>query len=407
MDITYSPDQEQAISLCCDLSHRIACVTGQAGTGKTTILKDVYNALLEVYNEDEEAIVLAAPTGRAAKRIEEVTGITAMTIHRLLKYTMPEDDNDVGLPRHGKNNPLPHSVVIVDEASMIDQELWRGLISSLKNTAIIRFFGDINQLPPISFNNKSPFAHALANFPSQTLLHNYRSDDGIIAASDRIINGSMPITNKQVQMFFIKNTETMYHIRNLCDSIDFTKTESQIIVPTQRTKYGCNPINVFIQQRYNPAKEKIQTYQKDINDDVLIQSFKIGDKVLWTKNDYTVGIMNGSIGKVQAIDHEGGTITVDFGGNYKEIPPQVRTYDPITGKPFTYDPRNRLTLGYAITTHKAQGSQFDTVLYVVSRSRAATRQNAYTAVTRAINKLIIIGISGALMTAVNTKVAAR
>lgn len=400
MSINYSTEQEDAIALCSASDQKIVCVTGQAGTGKTTILKRVYDELSERYHEED--IVLAAPTGRAAKRIEEATGIAAKTIHRMLRYTTPENEDEKGMPRHDKFNPLPNMVILIDEASMIDEVLWRGIIDAMTKGAIIRFFGDINQLPPIANNSKSPFAAAMKKFPTVTLTHNYRSDDGIISVSDKIIKGRIPIANERVQIFRIKSVDTMYSVRDLCEETDFTQMNAQIITPTQRTKYGCDAINRFVQQRYNPETEKIQTFQ-NIQGDTIIRSFKRGDKVLWTKNNYDLNIMNGTLGIVQGFDIEEGTIVVNFDGMDMTIPPSVQGFNPTTGERYRYDPRTSLMLGYAVTTHKAQGSQFDTVLYVVTNSRAATRQNLYTAITRAKNKLIILNVSGALMNALHTK----
>lgn len=404
-----SPEQQDAIDLCSDIEMRICCVTGQAGTGKTTILKEVHKELSHSfpYNTlsdklQDQPIVLCAPTGRAAKRIEEATGIPAMTIHRMLRYTSPKDDDDITMPRHDKFNPMPYDVILVDEASMIDETLWRGIIDAMKRGAIVRFFGDINQLPPIV--GKSPFAVAMEKFPTAYLTHNYRSDDGIISVSDKIIKGRIPIANDQVNIFRVKQQETMLHVKSLCDEVDFTKMFAQIITPTQRTKYGCDTINTFIQQKYNPEREKIQTYQKDKEGNVIVRSFKRGDKVLWTKNDYNLEIMNGTLGIVQSFDLEEGSILITFDGNRDIlIPPSIEGFNPTTGERFRYDPRTQLMLGYAITTHKSQGSQFDVVLYVLSRSRAATRQNLYTAATRAKNKLVMLNVSGALAHALNTK----
>lgn len=405
MDVIYSEEQKGAIDLCCDLEKRIVCVTGQAGTGKTTVLKEAYKALLDAIDYDEEMIVLAAPTGRAAKRIEEVSGIEAKTIHRLLRYTTPENDEDQTLPKHDKLNPLPHKVILIDEASMIDTVLWRGLIDAMNRGTIIRFFGDINQLPPVANDSKSPFAVALRKFPNSILTTNYRSDDGIISISDKIIKGRIPTTNEQVKVFRVVSTDTMYHIRNLANETDFTKMHSQIIAPTQKTKYGCTAINLFIQQNYNPEKEKLTIYCKNnITGDVEVRSFKRGDKVLWTKNNYDLGIMNGTLGIVQGFDKEEGSIQVTFDGEDFLIPSSILGYNPTTQERYRYDPRQSLMLGYAITTHKSQGSQFRTVLYVLTKSRAATRQNLYTAVTRAQRELVVLNVGGALMHALNAKV---
>jgi exodeoxyribonuclease V alpha subunit len=413
MAMNLSTEQMDAIEMCCDTSIRISNVTGQAGTGKTTILKDVHTNLVQIFGEyasdadDKPAVVLGAPTGRAAKRIEEATGIPAMTIHRMLRYTTPADDEDKTMPRHDKFYPMPYSVILIDESSMLSEELYRGLIDAMRKGALIRFFGDINQLPPVVTSDNeavSPFNIAMKKFPTAVLTHNYRSDDGIISVSDSIIKGRFPIANSQVNIFRIKSTETMYSIRDMCDGTDFMDIRNQIICPTQTTMYGCEKINIFIQQRYNKEREKINTYQKDYEGKVFVRSFKRGDKIIWTKNDYNLEIMNGTIGIVQSFDLEEGSLLVTFDGDRDVlIPPSIEGFNVTTGEKYRYDPRTYLMLAYAVTTHKSQGSQFDIVLYVLSNSRAATRQNLYTAVTRAKKKLVVLNIGGALFRALENK----
>lgn len=408
--INLSDEQLDAIELCADISQRIVCVTGQAGTGKTTILKNSYESLesilgtvMAVNGDEISAVVLAAPTGRAAKRIEEATGIPAMTIHRMLRYTTPEEEDDKTYPRHTRSNPMPYECILIDEASMIDEELWNGLIAAMKKGSVIRFFGDINQLPPVM--SKSPFKKALEKFPTVELTHNYRSDDGIIAVSDKVIRGRIPTANERVNIYRIKSVEVPAVVTKLCNEVNFMSMDNQIIAPTQRTKHGCDNINKLIQQKFNQEKEKITIFQKNkTTGEVTARAFKRGDKVLWTKNDYTLEIMNGTLGRVIDFDAESGVIRVNFEGSDYDIPPKLEAFNPTTGQRFTYDPRNYLMLGYAITTHKSQGSQFDTVLYALSASRAATRQNLYTAITRAKYKLVILNAAGALAHALNNKV---
>ena len=399
--------------MCANTSIRIACVTGQAGSGKTTILEQAVKKIMEElfgpnWELDEETknsdiVQLCAPTGRAAKRIEEATGIPAKTIHRMLRFSMPVDDEDYGLPKFDKYNKLPHKVILIDEASMLTQDLRRQVIDAMANGAVIRFFGDINQLPPIG--SSSPFAEDLKKFPSVTLTKNFRSDDGIISIADSVIKNRMPITNDQVVITRCNSADTTNVVMRLANEIDFTKAENQIICPTKTTSHGCERLNTLIQQKFNPEKEKIHVYQTDRNTKQLItRTFKRGDKIIWDKNDYNLDLMNGTIGHVQSFDTDTGVIVINCDGRDFEIPPKIETYNDITGERYSYDPRHYLLLAYAITTHKSQGSQFDRVCYVVSRSRAATRQNVYTAVTRAKRKVIIINAGGALTHAIANKV---
>jgi exodeoxyribonuclease V alpha subunit len=370
-------------------------------------MKKVFEGFEEIFPReapDIPRVIMAAPTGRAAKRIEEATGIQgAMTIHRMLRFTTPEDEQDMSLPRHDRFNPMPYDVILIDESSMLDAALWRALLAALKRGALLRFFGDINQLPPVVDDEGSPFAVALTKFSTARLTHNYRSSDGIIAVADRVIKGRIPIPNDKVRIHRIKSVDTMLVLRKLCDEHDFTKLDSQIITPTNTTKYGTVTINNFIQARYNPEKDKIQTFQKTKNGDVEVRAFKRGDKILWTKNNYDLEIMNGTIGLVQSFDKETGhiVITVDDGRDIN-IPPSIQGFNPTTGERFNYDPRVQMALGYAISTHKSQGSQFGVVLFVCTLSRAATRQNLYTGITRAKEELLILNVGGSMSDAVNT-----
>lgn len=417
-NIILSVEQQEAVDLCTNMATKIACVTGQAGTGKTTILKNavdiVFDNLCNEHNFDREAyreedyldmpfsIRLCAPTGRAAKRIEEATGIKAMTVHRMLRFSVPETDDEHGLPAYTKHNRMPYDAIFVDEASMLTEELRRQIIDAMKRGCVIRFFGDINQLPPIG--SASPFALDLKRFPSVLLTKNYRSTDGIIDLADRVIKNKMPIANEQVTIQRVALTQGSNALISLANEIDFTREANQIICPTNTTKHGTQNINRMIQQRFNPETDKINVYQRDHNGKIITRSFKRGDKVLWTKNDYNIDLMNGTLGKVIGFDEESGHIFINVEGIDKEIPSQMEAFNPTTGERYTYDPRHRLDLGYAISTHKSQGSQFDFVAFVVSRSRAATRQNVYTAVTRAKHRLHIVNIGGSLSYAIHNKV---
>lgn len=423
-NIIYSAEQQAAAELCADLSKKVVCVTGQAGSGKTTTMRKGYDDLFEVLLEQHGtfwqgenevpnfSIGIAAPTGRAAKRVEEATGLKAMTVHRLLRYSMPEDDTDYGMPAYSRMNPMPYEAVFVDESSMLTIELRRGLIDALKRGAVIRFFGDVNQLPPIgkmgnSTNinpNFSPFAKDLQRFPSVTLTKNFRSTDGIIELSDRIIRNRMPMANSQVRIQRLSSTDATPSIISIAKEIDFTSDKNQIITPTNKTTYGTDAINRIIQQTFNLEKEKITVFKKDKDGTLITRSYKRGDKIIWTENNYDLDLMNGSIGRVLDFNKETGTIHLTIDNRDIALPSQIVLINKITGEKFTLDPRTQMQLGYAITTHKAQGSQFDTVLFISSRTRALNRQNIYTAVTRAKERLIIFNVAGSLSTGLEHQV---
>lgn len=415
----WSDEQEEAIDTCTDLKTTIACVTGPAGTGKTSLMREVYARLVEklcvecnisvhdynamLYDDQPFKIKLSAPTGRAAKRIEEATGIPAVTIHRMLRFSVPIDEEDFGLPEYSRLNRMPYDVILVDEASMITMEIWRAIIDGMKRGAIVRFFGDKEQLPPIPRPGetiKSPFADALKRFESVLLTTNYRSNDGIVKVADAVIKNKIPISNDQVQIVRCHIPEATKLILDFAKKVDFTSEHNQIIIPTKHTKHGTEAINRLIQQKFNPEKDKITIWR--IRDGVReAHAFKRGDKILWDKNDYEFGLMNGTLGRVLDFDKDEGTILLSIDGRDVDIPPEAEGYNPTTGEKFLYDPRTYMLLGYAITTHRAQGSQFDTVLYAISRSRAATRQNVYTGITRARTKLYVLNLGGALSHAID------
>lgn len=393
MSHIWSEEQQYAIDLCGNRTHKLVGVTGEAGTGKTTILRAVATVLKEEYPESD-AIALCAPTGRAAKRIQEATGIKAMTIHRMLRYSAPEDEDDITMPAYDKFNKMPYDTVLVDESSMVSDDIYRGMIDAMKPGAVIRFFGDANQLPPV--NSVSPFLNILDKFPSATLTHNYRSDDGIVDAARKIIRGKVPQANAQFQMLN-PGTGNLLPAADEFINDSFRGMNSQIIIPTKKGKYGTYAVNRWCQNKLNREGETLRLMYDIGNGEKEERTFRVGDKVIWTKNDYELNLMNGQIGWITAFDTDGGDITVNFDGRDKNVPPLIEKYDKERGRAiFSYDPRKNLELAYAITTHKAQGSEFLNVLLLLNRSMVLNRANFYTAVTRAKDKVTCLFGPGGL-----------
>lgn len=388
-----SPEQEQAIELCCNMDEKMVGVTGGAGTGKTFVLGRVHEELArEVGNGN---IALCAPTGRAAKRIRELTGIEAVTIHRLLQFPTPEDiadeDEEIkpNMPRRHAGNPLTQRVLLVDESSMVSTELFDFLLDAMHSRAVIRFFGDNNQLAPVEDNTglPPPFIAVLENEPSVTLTYNFRSQDEIVGNALRILGGRMPQQNDRFTIIYDNNP-----IECLIDFVtkDFTRMDHQIIMPMRVHKSGTMRVNPSVQMRFNPKGEMLRLDRYDDRDPPLAVRAK--DKILWTKNDYNLTLFNGEIGSIAELDAEGGSLVFETDEGVVDIPPLLKYFDRRDGRWKSYDPRRQIELGYAITTHKAQGSEFDTVVYCMSASQYYTlsRRNFYTAVTRAKNRLIII-----------------
>jgi exodeoxyribonuclease V alpha subunit len=381
-----SVEQENAVMLCCDLSTLIASVTGGAGTGKTLVLGKVYETLARRGRK----VVLAAPTGRAAKRIQELTGIPAKTIHRLLEFPRPDEDDfgvvDPTEPKRNRFNRLDEMVVIVDEASMVAPTLYRQLIDALPNGGVIRFFGDNNQLPPVE-DGEPPFIKILKERPMIELHHNFRSEDHIVSNAMRILRGSIPIRNDRFEVLY-----SDWPMKTLAEFAtgEFAKDNRQIIMPTRRGNYGTSKTNPTLQLKFNKYKGGLRVDRYDEKEAKLIVKPK--DKFIWIKNDYNLDLFNGEIGTVDWVDEDEGSCGLLLGDRHVIVPPRVKMFSYYHGTHIQYDPRKQLELGYAITTHKAQGSEFETVIYCISRGQAflLNRRNFYTAITRAKGHVIII-----------------
>lgn len=385
--------QQQAVERCCDRHETIVSVTGGAGTGKTTVLGALYKEL----KSRRIKTALCAPTGRAAKRVEELTKIKATTVHRLLAYPMPEEDLDgnavPGEPRRNRQNPFDETCIIVDEASMLSPTLHRQLLDALPRTGMIRFIGDNNQLPPVE-DGKPPFIDMLTRFPKVELSFNYRSDDEIVSNAGRILRGMLPVRNSRFEIHY--SDAPVQHL------IEYAKThryyaddQHQIIVPTRRGKVGTDRINPALQLKFNPRGPllKLERYPEGKNQIIPPPlGVRAGDKYLWIKNDYKLNMFNGEIGRIEELDEEQGTLLLTAGDRRVLIEPRVKTYSIYHNTVIDYDPRKQIELGYAITTHKAQGSEFDTVVYCMCRSHyyLLNRRNFYTAITRAKRKVILI-----------------
>lgn len=401
-EITLDETQLEAIKACCNLVNRIVAVTGPAGTGKTTILKHVYLAL---YKQGRH-VVLCAPTGKAAKRITEATGIQACTIHRLLEYPHPgERDEKTGKalistdPKRDRNTPIDQLVVLCDEYAMVSVEVHRNLLDALPNGGVIRMFGDANQLQPIESNKRlqvlpSSFLKMLEKFNGIWLqtIHRQASDSNIISNGQRIIRGDMPLRRED---FVLKITDEPVQTvldfiqDNLTDEIDYGTINNQIITPTKVGWVGTEALNAAIQQLLQPTTSPYVTIERHKWSNIEEQRIYIGDKVIFTVNNYPLEIFNGETGIVEKFKDDG-DIVVDFGDKTAAIPVSLE----MEGRHGTYymNPQKDLDLAYVITTHKSQGSEYDRVCYVMNKSRSflLNRKNLYTATSRARTHVTII-----------------
>ena len=387
-EVRMSIEQQHAVELGTDTSKRLVGITGSAGTGKTFVLGQLHKEL----KAHGELVTLCAPTGRAAKRIQELTGIPAKTIHRLLEFPMPGDPTEnqkdavSGEPKRRRGYPIDAKVVIVDESSMLSPTLYRQLLDAMPAGGCVRFFGDNRQLPPVE-EGTPPFLDILENQPSVELTYNYRSDDFIVSNAQLILRGRMPERNPQFEIIYSHDP-----IRELVQfaTKEFMDMDHQIIMPTRKGKAGTVRVNPSLQLKFNGKGKMLRLDRFDEKEAPLV--IRGGDKYLWIKNDYKLEMFNGEIGKVDWVNEEDGTLKVLTADREILVPAEVRTYSPWHGHMISYDPRKQIELGYAITTHKSQGSEFHTIIYCMSAAQAylLNRRNFYTGITRAKHQVIII-----------------
>ena len=328
-------------------------------------------------------VQLAAPTGKAAKRMEEVTGHPAKTIHRLLEYKPNGDAEDETTMEFARNelNPIDADLIVIDETSMIDTNLMYHLINAVKSSIV--FIGDQNQLP--SIGPGTVLADMMKALPTTKLdiIFRQKNTSAIIPNSDRINKGLFPFFNNKDFIFY--EYESPDQILEIYKKELKTGDEVQILTPVKRSETGTINLNKLIQDNINPEHpNKPQVVFGD-------KTFRVGDRVMQHQNNYDKEIFNGDTGIITKIykDEDEIHTVVDFLGREVEfIDDEVKTLD----------------LSYAMTIHKSQGSQFDTVIIPLTTSHfiMLKRNLIYTAVTRAKKKVIIVGQKKAIAIAVKT-----
>lgn len=384
--MTYAAQQKKAIASA--FSRGIMVLTGGPGTGKTTTL----NGVIHLCMKSGSKVLLAAPTGRAAKRMTELTGREAKTIHRLLG--MEYDDSGQLSFIHNEQNQLQADVIIVDEVSMVDTLLFEGLLRAVRLSARIILVGDEDQLPSVGAGHLLHTLIACKRIPVVRLTEVFRQaqESCIIRSAHQIVNGEMPdLREKNSDFFFFDRRDAQeaagflrdLYSRRLPQAYGFApQNDIQVISPTRKGILGTISLNQMLQETVNPPQ-----YGKIIMKNLLF-SFREGDKVMQIQNQYEMewtkdgergaGIFNGDMGTVTTIDRSTNTLKVDFDG-------RIVTYRA--------DQLDQLELSYAVTVHKSQGSEFEAVILVLPEGsdRLSYRSLLYTAVTRAKKLLIIIG----------------
>jgi exodeoxyribonuclease V alpha subunit len=386
--IAYSQDQKDAIEE--SLSSGLLLITGGPGTGKTTIL----NGILSLYSQMDLKVALAAPTGRAAKRLTEVTGEEASTIHRLLEAGIDPHTGKMFFARD-EENPLKADAVIVDEMSMVDIQLLSSLLRAIPSGKRLILVGDPDQLPPVGPG--FPFSDCLRSkvLPSVHLTEIFRqAQESLIVMNAHKINcGQMPELRDRTRDFFFlpcrSEEEVAQTVAGLCTvrlpkNMGIPSDQIQVLTPTRKGAVGTWGLNGLLQSQLNPPHSSKK--ERKFGD----FSFREGDRVMQIRNNYDImwktcdgstlgtGIFNGDIGTITAIDFNEEMLTVVFDGREAQ-------YD--------FAQLNELEPAYAMTVHKSQGSEYRAVIlcawngspYLLSRSVL------YTAVTRAKELLIIVG----------------
>lgn len=384
--IQLAQKQKEAIKAC--LHHGVLVLTGGPGTGKTTVIKGI----LSILKAQGLKIRLAAPTGRAAKRLSETTGQKALTIHRLLEANnLAQDDNlQLGFSKD-IDDQLDADVIILDEVSMVDIVLMHHFLNAVPDGCRIILVGDTDQLPAVGPGSVLKDIIRSQKIPAIRLDEIFRqAQTSMIIQNAHIINaGRLPDLRRQYSdfVFYELNDDTSItqKILDLCtkdlphEGFDVLK-DVQVLSPMHRFLCGVENLNLMLQEQLNPKKNQDELKYSS-------QTFRVGDKVMHIRNNYQKNVFNGDIGFIQDINNE--KLTVDY-------------FDHIV----TYEKNelNELTLAYASSVHKSQGSEYKVVIIPLSTSHYIMLQRnlLYTAITRAKQKVIIIGSKKALMTAIQS-----
>lgn len=390
-------DEMQHKAVIASIKHGLLVLTGGPGTGKTTTI----NTMIQFFKSEGMDILLAAPTGRAAKRMTEATGYVAQTIHRLLEVSgNPEEEGNINGFLRNRENPLEADVIIIDEMSMVDLPLMHALLSAIVVGTRLVLVGDVNQLPSVGPGSVLKDIISSECFPVVTLNRIFRqAGESDIVVNAHKINAGEPvvINNKSKDFFFLQRQDANIILRVLVALIQeklpkyvgAPQNEIQVMTPTRKGILGVEQLNLVLQRYLNPPEPGKN--EEEINGRI----FRVGDKVMQIKNNYQLewevqtkygltvdqgqGIFNGDMGIITAISKYDETIEVE--------------YDEHRKVKYPFEMTEELELAYAITVHKSQGSEYPAVIIPLlpGPKLLYNRNLLYTAVTRAKKCLTIVG----------------
>lgn len=392
-----SLSDEQKTAVRSSLVDGVTVITGGPGTGKTTIIR----TLLDIMDTNGFTVKLAAPTGRAAKRITETSGRPATTLHRLLDYSFGEDETLA----FGKteDDPIKADVIIVDEASMIDLLLMHALTEAITPGTRLILVGDADQLPSVGAGNvlRDIISSGFVHVSKLNMIFRQAEESKIVVNAHRINQGEYPVMNGKGSDFFFMRRNNELQMKELIVQLVTSrlttyytdidkKSDIQVMTPVHKGNVGTIALNQALQEAFNPPKPgKTEHTSRGI-------TLRVGDKVMQVKNDYQLtwkrpgddethsGVYNGDIGYITAIHPEDETLTVLYDGD------KYATYD--------FTQLDELELAYAITVHKSQGSEFPVVVMPMTwfPPMLATRNLLYTAVTRGKKGVVLVGTERAI-----------
>ena len=388
--ITLAERQRQAVQMA--LTHKVSILTGGPGTGKTSSVKAVLSLLRGKGNQ----ALLAAPTGRAAKRLAESTGQEAKTIHRLLEVSPSEGFKF----QRNQDNPLEADLIILDECSMVDLILMNNLLKAIHPATHLLLVGDADQLPSVGAGNvlRDMITSGVVPTTRLEVIFRQAADSTIITNAHRINRGDIPIFPQDKRDFYFFGKEEPEAAadlvvdivaRRIPEKFGIASQDIQVLSPMHRGATGARALNEKLQTRLNPLRYDRPEYRSGS------RVFRIGDRVLQLRNNYDHDVFNGDIGQITKIDLEDGEIRVEF-----------------EGRPVNYDfsDLDELTLAYAMSVHKSQGSEYPVVVVpILTQHYMLLQRNLlYTAITRAKQMVVLVGTRKAIAMAVkNDKIAAR